>query len=139
MSWYDRAGGDAYEQLIAPDLPDFVSPKFEELCQEAVYSLYEEYTFDRLGRWWYRDQEIDVIGLTTEATMVAGECTFTNTPVGYDVLSRLESDVSAVRWPAHGTDIEHEFCLVSKRGSASAYGMRPMNGTISGSFPSRTW
>lgn len=113
---YDRAGEDAYEQLIAPHLPDFVSPKFEQLCQEAVYSLYEEYTFDRLGRWWYQEREIDVVGLTTEATMVAGECKFTNSPMGYDVLSRLENDVSEVRWSASGPDIDHEFCLFSKSG-----------------------
>lgn len=94
----------------------FVSPKFEQLCQEAVYNLYEEYTFDRLGRWWYQEREIDVVGLTTEATMVAGECKFTNSPMSYDVLSRLENDVSAVRWDAPGTDIDHEFCLFSKSG-----------------------
>lgn len=113
---YDRAGEDAYEQLISPHLPHFVSPKFEELCQKAVYTLYEGYTFDRLGRWWYQEREIDVVGLTTEATMVAGECKFTNSPMSYDVLSRLENDVSAVRWSQDGTDIDHEFCLFSKSG-----------------------
>lgn len=113
---YDRADEDAYDQLIAPHLPDFVSPAFEELCQAAVYDLYGEHTFDRLGRWWYQEQEIDVVGLTAEAAMIAGECKFTSTPMGYGVLGRLEEKVTDVRWSAHDEEIDHKFCLFSKSG-----------------------
>jgi AAA+ ATPase superfamily predicted ATPase len=114
---YDRAGADAYEELIEPHLADAVSPKFEDLCRTAVYELYDEYTFDRVGRWWYRGQEVDVVGLTTGETMVAGECKFTSQPMGYDVLSDLEDDVEDVRWtPRDGATVAHEFCLFSRSG-----------------------
>ncbi|WP_135536015.1 ATP-binding protein [Halostella pelagica] len=113
---YDRAGDDAYDELIAPQLPDFVSPKFEELCRTATYDLYDEYTFDRVGRWWYQEREVDVVGLTTDSTMVVGECKFTGSPMGYDVLSDLENDVEAIRWSPRGNDIDHEYCLFSRSG-----------------------
>lgn len=113
---YDRAGEDAYEELIAPHLANFVSPKFEEICRAAVYDLYNEFTFDRVGRWWYQTQEIDIVGLTTEPTLVAGECKFTNSPIGYDVLSRLEDDVEEIRWPGQNKEVDYEYCLFSRSG-----------------------
>ncbi|WP_135664747.1 ATP-binding protein [Halorhabdus rudnickae] len=114
---YDRAGTDAYEELIEPYLADAVSPKFEELCRAAVYNLYDGYTFNRVGRWWYQEQEIDVVGLTTGETMVAGECKFTSQPMGYDVLANLEHDVADIRWtPQGGGDVASEFCLFSLNG-----------------------
>ena len=114
---YDRAGTDAYEELIEPHLADAVSPKFEELCRTAVYNLYDAYTFDRVDRWWYQEQEVDVVGLTTGETMVVGECKFTSQPMGYDVLNDLESDVEDIRWtPRGGGDVAHEFCLFSRSG-----------------------
>jgi AAA+ ATPase superfamily predicted ATPase len=114
---YDRVGTDAYRELIEPHLADGVSPKFEELCRTAVYNLYDAYTFERVGRWWYQGQEVDVVGLTTGETMVAGECKFTSQPIGYDVLNDLESDVEDIRWtPQGGGDVAYEFCLFSRSG-----------------------
>lgn len=114
---YDRAGTDAYEELIEPHLADAVSSKFEGLCRNAVYDLYDVHTFDRVGRWWYQEQEVDVVGLTAGETMVAGECKFTGQPMGYDVLNALESDVEDIRWtPRGGGDVAHEFCLFSRSG-----------------------
>ena len=79
--------------------------------------LHDAYTFDRVGRWWYQEQEIDVVGLTIGETMVAGECKFTSQPMGYDVLSDLESDVEDIRWaPRGGGDVSHELCLFARSG-----------------------
>lgn len=114
---YDRTGTDAYEELIEPHLADVVSSKFEELCRDAVYDRYDAYTFDRVGRWWYQEQEVDVVGLTTGETMVAGECKFTSQPMGYDVLNTLENDVEDIRWTPQGvSDVAYEFCLFARNG-----------------------
>ena len=110
---YDRVGADAYEQLVEPHLPDFASPTFEELCRRATRELYDDYTFDRVGSWWYQEREVDVVGLTTQSTLVVGECKFTNSPVGYDVLQRLEDDAAEIRWPPRD---ETEYCLFARSG-----------------------
>jgi len=110
---YDRVGADAYERLVEPHLPDFASSTFEELCRRATRELYDDYTFDRIGSWWYQEREVDVVGLTTQSTLVVSECKFTNSPVGYDVLQRLEDDAAEIRWPPRD---ETEYCLFARSG-----------------------
>ena len=82
-----------------------------------MYGLYDAYTFERVGRWWYQEHDVDVVGLTTTETMVAGECKFTNQPMGYDVLHDLETTVEDIPGtPQGGRDVTHEFCLFSRSG-----------------------
>lgn len=118
---YERIGTEAYDELIAPVLPDFVSPAFEQLCQMAVRSLYNQYTFTNVGRWWYQDHEIDVVGLTTGETMLVGECKFTSDTVGYEVLQSLDRHADAVRWtPESGEEPDRKYALFARSGFTQA-------------------
>jgi AAA+ ATPase superfamily predicted ATPase len=114
---YDALGEDAYEALIEPELPDFVSRSFEDLCCFALRSLYPEHTITDTGQWWYGEHEVDVVGLTTGQTLIVGECKFQQSPLGYDALSRLEGHVDELRWtpPDGGTRIER-YALFSRSG-----------------------
>jgi len=114
---YDALGEDAYEALIEPELPDFVSRSFEDLCCSALRSLYPEHTITDTGQWWYGEHEVDVVGLTTGQTLIVGECKFQQSPLGYDALSRLEGHVDELRWtpPDGGTRIER-YALFSRSG-----------------------
>jgi len=87
---YERLGENAYDAVVEPELPDFVSQEFENLCQDALPDLYPEETFLDIGRWWYKEHEVDVVGFTTDGTMVVGECKFTNAPLDYGALASLE-------------------------------------------------
>jgi len=69
---YERLGENAYDAVVEPELPDFVSQEFENLCQDALPDLYPEETFLDIGRWWYKEHEVDVVGFTTDGTMVVG-------------------------------------------------------------------
>lgn len=115
---YELHGDDAYAELVEPELTDFVSDTFETLCHEAVPSLYPDLQFTtHPGRWWDKGREIDVVGLTTDGTLLAGEVKFTNQPVGYDVLSRLQEDARYIDWtPPGGGDPEYEYALFSRSG-----------------------
>lgn len=115
---YELYGDRAYEDLIEPELPDFVSETFEMLCHEALPELYSGYTFTQLpSQWWYKGQEIDVVAPTDEATLLVGEAKFTNAPLGYDVLAGLEDDAQAVDWtPPSGNDPTYEYALFSRSG-----------------------
>ncbi|WP_136601550.1 ATP-binding protein [Salinigranum halophilum] len=114
---YDALGEDAYEALIEPELPDFVSRSFEDLCCSALRSLYPEHTITDTGQWWYGEHEVDVVGLTAGQTLIVGECKFQQSPLGYDALSRLEGHVDELRWtpPDGGTRIER-YALFSRSG-----------------------
>ncbi|MUV85162.1 helix-turn-helix domain-containing protein [Natronomonas sp. CBA1123] len=107
-------GGDAYEELVAPDLPDYVSPLFERLCQEALPGLIDR-RFRNVGQWWFKEHELDVLGLTTEG-LVAGECKFTSQPVSEGVLADLERTASEVRWSEAPADGKPLFVLFSRSG-----------------------
>jgi AAA+ ATPase superfamily predicted ATPase len=114
---YDELGTDAYEILVEPELADFVSHSFEELCCSALRTLYPEYTVTETGQWWYEDHEIDVVGLTTSETLIAGECKFQQSPLGYDVFLNLQSHVDELRWtPRDGNKRQEEFALFSRSG-----------------------
>lgn len=104
---------DLYDTLIKPELADFVSHSFEDLCNIALRAVYPEHTITDTGHWWYGDHEIDVVGLTASETLLVGECKFQQSPLGYDVLSSLERHADELRWtPQNGTDrtVEHALC-----------------------------
>lgn len=115
---YELYGEDAYEDLIKPELPDFVSETFESLCHDALPELYAEYTLSRVpSQWWYKGHEIDVVAPTDESTLIVGEAKFTNTPLGYDVLAGLEDSTEYIDWtPPAGGDPEYEYALFSRSG-----------------------
>ncbi|WP_207592418.1 ATP-binding protein [Halomontanus rarus] len=113
---YERLGESAYESVIEPELSDFVSPEFERLCQDVVPELFPDESVTDLGRWWYGEHEVDVVGLTTTGTMVAGECKFTNAPVDYGALSSLETHADEIRWSPSGGDPTVEYVLFARSG-----------------------
>lgn len=114
---YDEFGDEAYEVLVEPELPDFVSHSFEELCCSALRTLYPEYTITDTGQWWYGEHKVDIVGLTTGDTLLAGECKFQRSPLGYDALSKLEAHVEELRWtPDGGRERTEEYALFSRSG-----------------------
>lgn len=118
---YDAIGPESFEQLIEPELADFVSPVFERLCQHALRALYPDDTITDVGQWWYQDHEVDVVGLTTEKTLIVGECKFQTSPLGYDALASLESHTEELRWtPPGGGDRRCEYVLFSRSGFKSS-------------------
>ena len=107
-------GDDAYDELVAPKLADYVSPLFERLCQQALPDLVDR-QFRDVGQWWFKEHELDVLGLTDEG-LVAGECKFTSRPVSEGVLADLERTASKVRWPDGPTDGDPLYVLFSRSG-----------------------
>lgn len=113
---YERLGEDAYEAVIEPELPDFVSHEFETLCQDALPNLFPEKTFLDIGRWWYNEYEVDVVGFTTDGTMVAGECKFMNAPLDYSALASLEDHAAEIRWTPDTGNTTTEYALFTRSG-----------------------
>jgi uncharacterized protein len=117
---YERLGEDAYEAVIEPELPDFVSQEFETLCQDALPNLYPEKTFLDIGRWWYKEHEVDAVGFTTDGTMVVGECKFTNAPLDYSALASLENHASEIHWTPDVGDGDTEYALFTRSGATQS-------------------
>ena len=107
-------GDDAYDELVAPALADYVSPLFERLCQRALPDLVDR-QFRDVGQWWFKEHELDILGLTSDG-LVAGECKFTSQPVSEGVLADLERTASEVRWTDGPADGEVLYVLFSRSG-----------------------
>lgn len=113
---YERLGDDAYETVIEPEMADFLSHEFETLCQNALPDLYPGETFVDIGRWWYKEHEVDVVGLTDDGTMVAGECKFTSSPLDYGALASLEDHADEIRWSPDSGDVKRKYALFARSG-----------------------
>jgi AAA+ ATPase superfamily predicted ATPase len=107
-------GEKAYEELVASELADYVSPLFERLCQRMLPTLVDR-QFRDVGQWWFKEYELDVLGLTTDG-LVAGECKFTSDPVGEGVLTNLERTATEVQWSQAPPDGKRLYVLFSRSG-----------------------
>ena len=72
---------------IKENFSGFVAKVYEDLAVE--YTL-KNYPLLKAGRWWSKDEEIDVVGVS-ETFMLVGECKYSNKKVGTDVLAQLEA------------------------------------------------
>ncbi|MEZ3117413.1 ATP-binding protein [Halobaculum sp. MBLA0147] len=114
----EEAPGVVYERSIEPTLPDHVAPTFERICREAVWEAVrrdELPPYSEVGRWWYGEDEIDIVGLAPDTDRILfGECKWTSDPVGHTLVSDLRETAERVRW---GPDTRDEtFALFSRSG-----------------------
>nr|WP_245726747.1 DUF234 domain-containing protein [Natronorubrum sediminis] len=107
-------GESAFDELVAPELADHVSPLFERLCQQALSQLTDQ-RFTDVGQWWFKQHELDVLGLSEDG-LVAGECKFTSRPVSEGVLSDLERTADEVRWSNEPANADPLYTLFSRSG-----------------------
>jgi AAA+ ATPase superfamily predicted ATPase len=107
-----------YDGTIEPNLPDHVATTFEDICQEAVWEAIRRGDigpYSEVGRWWYGEDEIDVVALAPDDDRVLlAECKWTTDPVGRGVAERLREKAERVRWGPATRD--EEFALFSKSG-----------------------
>ncbi|WP_277556167.1 ATP-binding protein [Halobaculum limi] len=107
-----------YDGTIEPNLPDYVATTFEEVCRETVWEAIRRghlEPYSEVGRWWYGEDEIDIVGLAPDADRILfAECKWTSEPVGPALVTQLREKAGRVRW---GPDTrEEEFALFSKSG-----------------------
>ena len=107
-----------YDGTIQPDLPTHVATTFEDVCQEAVWEGIRRGAFEpysEVGRWWYGEAEIDIVGLApNDDRVLLAECKWTTDPVGEDLVESLRAKAENVRWGP--SDRDEQFALFSKNG-----------------------
>jgi len=79
------------DQFIRPQLDLFTGPIFEAICREHVWQMDLPFTPQRVGGWWDRRTEIDVVAVNdTEQALLVGECKWSTKPVGTNILDDLK-------------------------------------------------
>lgn len=80
-----------------------VSYVYEDVCIEKMWELNVsdtwDFHFDKVGRWWDSNTEIDIVALDKEGShVIFGECKYRTSKVGVDVLRNLELKAKQVEW-----------------------------------------
>lgn len=81
-------------QCILPQLDQFLGNTFEAVCMDVLRSLDMSgklpLVLDRMGRYWDKNTEIDILGWESERqVLLAGECKWRNKSVGMNTLDNL--------------------------------------------------
>lgn len=76
---------------------------YENVCIEKMWELNAsdtwDFHFDKVGRWWNNNTEIDIVALDKEGNhIIFGECKYWTNKVGMDVLRSLEKKAEQVEW-----------------------------------------
>jgi hypothetical protein len=109
------------EGTIEPALADHAATTFEDVCHEAVWAGIRDGEFDPyadVGRWWYGEEELDVVALASDDDRILlGECKWPTDPVGRGVAADVRETAGAVRWGPD--DRQQRFVPFSKGGFAA--------------------
>ncbi|MFB6089294.1 MAG: ATP-binding protein [Candidatus Aenigmatarchaeota archaeon] len=102
------------EGHVSPQMSEYVGKKFEEICREVVH-LSPDLDYSQIGRWWYKEDEIDLVGLNgSDDGIIFSECKWKAEKIGRGVLSALEEKVDRVKW--RNNQREEKYALFSKSG-----------------------
>ena len=101
---------------IRDDFNSYLGFVFEKVCKEFLWDQELPFEFTRLGRWWHKDKEIDIVALNEETREIAFfEVKWSNLDLNgaKRVLKELGDKSGFVDWNS-GTRVEY-FGLIAKR------------------------
>ena len=86
-------GNSAYvRKKLTENFAGYVAKTYEDL---AIGYTLREFGVLKCGRWWSKDEEIDVVGVA-EKFLVVGECKYSNKKVGTDILKSLQDKAKKI-------------------------------------------
>ncbi|MBI2552463.1 ATP-binding protein [Candidatus Uhrbacteria bacterium] len=89
---------------------------YEEVCRELAPTWQDQlFPFERVGKWWDKNEEIDVVAINQrENQILLGECKWSEKPVGTNIYESLKKKAQLVDWGLEGR--EERYILFSKSG-----------------------
>jgi len=104
-------------ELIKKDFPRYSGHMFEILVMELMTkgTILSDHSFSKIGRWWHKDAEIDIVGLNENTGMIHFvECKWTDLNEGeaLQVLNELQVKSDLVQW---NNDTREEFFVLVAR------------------------
>lgn len=93
----------AMKRIRANLVDNHISYIYEDVCIERMWQLAAagqwDFVFDKVGRWWNGNTEIDLVALDSQGEdIVFGECKYWDGPVGLNVLNSLQEKAKEVEW-----------------------------------------
>lgn len=91
----------------------YVSKIYEDLDRESIWKNMK-FPLVKVGRWWDKDTEIDIVALGEDNKIVFGECKYSKKQVGLNILNELKEKSKKVIW--NNDKREEYYILFSKSG-----------------------
>ena len=109
---------DAVMQRVMEGFPLYCGSMFEVLVQDLIRRgrILCDRHFTRIGRWWYKEAEIDCVALDDESrSIIFCECKWQDLSLkeARTVLNNLVTKSGGVRW--HNGERVEEYCLVARK------------------------
>lgn len=105
-------------QIKARFIDSHVAFVFEGVCRQILGELNRRnvlpFNLTRVGRWWEKELEIDLVGINEEDGIIFGECKYLNHPVDVDVLNDLMNKSRQVVWGS--SQRQEAFIIFSRSG-----------------------
>lgn len=104
LSYIESGHGELAMKKIRNNLVDsHIAYVYEDICMEKMWELNASGTwgfhFDKVGRWWNGNNEIDIVAIDRSSNnIIFGECKYWLNKVDVDVLSALERKAGQVEW-----------------------------------------
>jgi len=102
--------------LIKEDFNSYLGFVFEKICMEFLWEQELPFLFTKLGRWWHRDKEIDLVALnegTKEIAFFEVKWSDLKLEEARGTLRELEGKASFVDWNKRERQVH--FGLIAKR------------------------
>jgi hypothetical protein len=109
-------GGLKYNDNVNSDFKSVAAQVYERVAIEMLTTWQDKiFTFERVGRDWDNNQEIDVVGFSSsEKKIIFGECKWSEKAVGTNIYEELKKKAEMVDW--NKKDRKEYFILFSKSG-----------------------
>src|SRR3989344_7824747 len=83
---------------IKRDYSAYLGSIFEEVVKQS-FTSFEFFDFSKMGRWWHKDKEIDIVALNEESReALFGECKFQDNVDAKKIVFELKNKVQYFNW-----------------------------------------
>ena len=107
-NWQNKAAIVDFEE----NFDIYLSGVFEQVCRQFLNSVK---SYPKIGRWWYKEDEIDIVALNEKKNKILfGECKWSKNKVPFRLLNDLKKKAEKVRWKKEKRD--EEYALFSRSG-----------------------
>ncbi|MDO8676478.1 MAG: ATP-binding protein [Candidatus Azambacteria bacterium] len=108
--------GLQYNDNVNSGFKSIAAQVYERVAVELLTAWQDKiFAFERVGRYWDSNLEIDVVGFSTsEKKIIFGECKWSEKPVGINIYEELKKKAAKVEW--NKNDRKEYYILFSKSG-----------------------
>ncbi|OJI06436.1 ATPase [bacterium CG10_46_32] len=108
--------GLKYNDNVNSGFKSITAQVYERVAVELLIALQDKiFAFERVGRYWDSNQEIDVVGFSSsEKKIIFGECKWSEKLVGINIYEELKKKATKVDW--NKDDRKEYYILFSKSG-----------------------